>query len=358
MKKIYIKRLLEFVFFFMILFSCMNFLSRLFLPKWIEKKDNYERFLIDSFYKEKKNTIDLIFLGNSDSYYGIYPMELWNSYGITSFNYSKPGARVWIDYYNLKNVLRKQSPKYVFYSVDDFFSIKQSRDGDIMKSITGMKESFNKLNAIADNNVQKSNKHKLSYIFPIIRFHSRYNELNSDDFKYVFKKAYMPTKGVVISDDVTPFRYKKDYMKHKRTVETIYDKNRKYIDKIVELCKENDIQLVFYELPSADSWGYKRHEEVKKYAIEKNIPFIDMNVGIDKVDINWNIDSRDGGDHLNVLGALKTTKYIGEWINTNCELDNHKYDEKYKSWNNEYQEFIKLKDKALNEVREKHNKRH
>lgn len=358
MKKIYFKRLLEFVFFFMILAASLNFLSRLFLPKWVEKKDNYERLLIDSFYKEKKNTIDLMFLGNSDSYYGIYPMELWNSYGITSFNYSKPGARVWIDYYNLKNILKQQKPKYLFYSVDDFFFTKQSKNGDIMKSITGMKESFNKLNAIADNNVQKKIELKLTYVFPVIRFHSRYNELNSDDFKYTFKKAYMPTKGVVVSDDVTPFRYKKDYMNKKRKVEKIEEKNKKYIDKIVKLCKDNDIQLVFYELPSADSWGYKRHEEVKKYATENNIPFIDLNVGSDKIDVNWDIDSRDGGDHLNVLGALKATKYIGEWINSNCDLDNHKNDEKYKSWNEDHKKYLKLKEKALNEIREKTNRKH
>ena len=349
MKKIYLKRLLEFAGFFIILFFSLVILGKLFTPKWIKKKDNYEKYLIDSFYREEKNSIDLIFLGNSDSYYGIYPMELYKDYGITSFVYAKPGGRVWIDYYNLKNVLLSQKPKYLFYSVDDVFSVKPSRNGDVMKSILGMEPSINKLNAIMDNNVQKKLALKLTYVFPVIRFHSRYNELNSDDFKYTFGKAYSPTKGVVVSDDVRPYKYG-NYMNKRRKVELIPETNRKYLDKIVDICNKNNIKLVFYELPSADSWGYKRHEEVKKYATEKNIPFIDMNVGIDKVDINWNVDSRDGGDHLNVLGALKTTKYIGEYIKNNLDLEDHRNDKRYERWDTDYIEYQKMKEKALYEV--------
>ena len=37
------------------------------------------------FYSEPQNSIDVVVVGNSDAYSGFSPMELWNSFGYTSY---------------------------------------------------------------------------------------------------------------------------------------------------------------------------------------------------------------------------------------------------------------------------------
>ena len=111
-----------------------------------------------------------------------------------------------------------------------------------------------------------------------------------------------------------------------------YDKKvKKYLDGIVKLCKDNNVELIFTELPSATSWNLSKSEVISKYAKENNIKFIDLN----KEEIegfDWKTDTCDGGDHLNVFGAEKVTRYLGKYLTSNYQFINHKSDTKYKQW--------------------------
>ena len=355
MKKIYLRRFLEFMGFFVLCFILLIFSSKLFMPKWITIKDNYQKYIVDSFYKEKKNSLDVVFVGNSDLYHAISPMELWNDYGIVSYNYSQPGTKIWTDYYNLRKVLERQTPKYIFFSTDDFFANYIGKNGNISKEMMSMRWSRVKIEALLNKDVQPSLKIRSSYAFPIIRFHSRYNELNRDDFVYSFKSAYMPTKGWVYATGVKPLK-NKDYMSKSKKVEKIPPKIEKYIDKIVDLCNSKNIKLVLFEPPSADSWNHNRHNEVERYAKKKNLDFIDLNYYIDEMGIDWDTDTKDGGDHLNVSGALKTTKFFGEYITNKYKIENHKNDKKYNSWHEEYNSYLKIRNNAIEKVQYNKNK--
>ena len=121
-------------------------------------------------------------------------------------------------------------------------------------------------------------------------------------------------------------RLKKFKKFHKKTC-----KVKKYIVGIVKLCKDNNVELIFTELPSATSWNLSKSEVISKYAKENNIKFIDLN----KEEIegfDWKTDTCDGGDHLNVFGAEKVTRYLGKYLTSNYQFINHKNDTKYKQW--------------------------
>lgn len=56
------------------------------------------------FYSDKGD-YDVLFLGSSTMNMGISPMELWNDYGITSYNMADDAQRLPVDYWVLKNAL-------------------------------------------------------------------------------------------------------------------------------------------------------------------------------------------------------------------------------------------------------------
>ncbi len=351
MIKIYIKRFFEFAGFFLICLVGIVITSKIFVPKWMNSDNNYEKQIVDGFYDQKRNTIDVMFVGNSDMYDGVSPMELWGMYGIAGYNYSHPSSRTWTDYYSIKMILERQKPKYIFLGADSFFTVERPRNGDNAKPTTSMRMSKAKVKMLMDKNTHPSIRTKISYIFPIIRFHSRYNDLTKDDFKYAFKSAYMPTKGFVITTKIKPLK-NTDYMNKKKKVEKIPRKNRKYLDMIVELCKKNNVKLVFLETPSADSWNHKRHDAVEKYAQDNDVLFFDMNYYIDEIGLDWKTDSKDGGNHLNLYGAIKVSDYIAEYIHENLEIPDRRSDKKYKNWHKEYKEYTKLKEENLNAMAE------
>ena len=48
--------------------------------------------------------------------------------------------------------------------------------------------------------------------------------------------------------------------------------------------------------------------------------------------IDWENDTFDGGDHLNLFGARKMTKYLGDYLASECDLTDHRGDPAYRSW--------------------------
>ena len=74
------------LFIFMIIFG-LHISSRVFIPKWLDNKDNMHTWISRGFYEEEKNSLDVLFLGNSDVYRGISPIILWDDHGIASYAY-------------------------------------------------------------------------------------------------------------------------------------------------------------------------------------------------------------------------------------------------------------------------------
>ena len=98
--------------------------------------------------------------------------------------------------------------------------------------------------------------------------------------------------------------------------------------------------MILYSTPSVKNWNYQRHNAVLDFANNKNITYLDLNLEVDKLGIDWDIDSRDAGDHLNYYGAIKITDYMGDYLNSLNILKSHKNDKKYDSWNKAYQRYL------------------
>ena len=50
------------------------------------------------------------------------------------------------------------------------------------------------------------------------------------------------------------------------------------------------------------------------------------------IHIDWSRDAFDGGDHLNLFGCQKMTKYLGNYLADNCGLTDHRKDPAYQNW--------------------------
>lgn len=323
--------------------------TNILVPKWITTKDNRMSYIIKGFYKEPKDSLDVVFMGNSDVYRGISPITMWDEYGIASYNFVSSGQRMWTAYYLMEECLKYQKPDLIVLNMDSAFNESQSSESNYRKVFDNMKFSKNKLNAITDKSFKNSKKEIMSYIFPITRFHSRWSELEDSDFKKAFENKRFAYKGMDLVATVKPYNDDNKYMSKDHSKEKIGEKCTIYLEKMVKLCKDNNIKLLLIEIPSAESWSKDLSDKTQEFANENNLEFIDMNLNYKDFGFDWKTDSADAGDHLNVYGAEKVSKYLGKIIQEKYNIPNRKNDEQYSQWYEDSKTYNTDKEKLIQE---------
>lgn len=270
--------------------------------------------------KEPANTIDVIVLGDSLSYSSISPMEMWKDHGTASFVCGASGQKIQDTYYTLKTVLETQSPRLVILETNAMFRGKPGLEG------------------CKDSVVAFLNHHAA-----LLRGHDIWKSM-------VTGKTY-PTenyKGFLIREDVKP--YKKGKNKKKKN-EEIPDAVVCYLEKIQELCEENGAQLLLVGTPSPRNYTKTRKQSIEQYAKEHSLKFLNLNAKTEELGINWETDSRDNGDHLNLSGAQKVSAYLGDYLAREYQLPDHRGEDAYASWEKMSEEYEQKTEEILKRIR-------
>lgn len=297
-------------------------LGYLFVPKYANDIDTTlpTEKVSKGIYNEEKNTVDFLVIGDSESYTSVSPMEIFNKYGYTGFVSGVPGMRIQDIYYNLKDIYEVQQPKVVLLECNAVF---RYHSGD-MKQMQLTAEGW------------------LKRAFPIFENHNRWKNMIqnavSDEKCYDDKKD--PLKGFDYRTRVKPYKGK-PWMHSTKKSKAMHKINKTYLEKITSLCKEKGSQLVLYNTPAPKNWNYQKHNAIEKYAEQNGLAYIDMNLKVDEIGIDLSKDSWDNGDHLNFTGCKKTTAYIGNWLHNNCSLEDHRGDNLYDSWNDNWYNYLK-----------------
>lgn len=289
-------------------------LSYVFVPKDNTKEAGMQQVSAKGIYSEKENTIDVLVVGDSESYSSISPMQIWSEHGITSYVCGTPKQSLCESYRFISKTLKTQKPKIVMMETNALF-----RKYSLKKYVQFKGEDF----------------------FPIFEYHNRWKTLKKEDLKFNIDYTRDETlKGFRLSKKIKAAQVK-NYKKKTDKVKDIPSWNLHYIKKIQDLCQDNHIELILVSTPSTKNWNYAKHNSLVQLSKEMKIEFLDLNL-VDQIKINWNKDTRDKGDHLNYNGAIKVTKYLGQYLSQNKKLKSHKQDKYYSKWNDDFIKYKKL----------------
>lgn len=291
--------------FFILLFAMLAGMSG-WTEKEMTKNDAYVQERNKNIYqvrKEPRNTIDMVVIGDSLSYTSISPMKLWEDCGITSYIGGQPGQSIQESYHMLKSILKRQAPKLVILETHTLF-----------REISGVKGLKNILEEWGNYNISLLRGHD---IWKSALLGKKYTEENY--------------KGFSFRCEIDPYE-KGSYMKKNKTVLEIPKSSVRYMEKIQKLCTKNNAKLLLVSTPSPRNYNYSRHNGIKKYAKEHSMEYLDMNLNLNEIGINWKTDSLDKGDHLNLLGAQKVTEYLEKYLNRHHRMPDHRADDSYKDW--------------------------
>lgn len=295
--------------------------------------------VMDGFYELNDNSIDVLFLGSSQIMTAVSPMQIYDETGITSYSLGTEQQNLVTSYYLLKEALHYQQPKVVMLDVLFMYpyygeSALNSKEEFVRKAFDYMKWSPNKWEAVQTLCALDEQHEMQNYLFPFLRYHSRWSALSLSDFTYAFKDKANPLKGfsVVTEKEALDFRgfATTDPSLTASPTETM----TLYFEKIVSLCEENGITLVLIKTPRGNgSFGEAYHNGIQKLADEHGLCFIDFNEKalFDEIGFDAGKDYLDVS-HVNYYGAVKITGYLSEYLSAEFELENRKGMSGYERW--------------------------
>lgn len=272
---------------------------------WFSKGWIYDRTSrYAAFSEETPQQIDVINVGDSLSICAITPPELYRDYGITAYNLGMDMQWPVQSYYALRHALKTQSPKVVLLETNDIFY---------------------------DNTLEAESEKTLSeflqYHFQFLKFHN----LWKIPFKYRSIRTYF--EGYTINEVGCDYTWEKGYT-FDNTERYPYTKQQLLqLFRIQKLCRDNGIRLILYSSASIQNYyTMRKHNTLNDFVRDYGFEFIDANKDLDIVGIDWNTDTWDNGDHLNLRGSRKMTVYLGDYLSKECGLTDHRGDPFYKNW--------------------------
>lgn len=299
----------------------LTFLQRLVMPKYMG--DIKEGALIGEYYDEEKD-FDVIFIGDCEVYENFVPATLWENYGINSYIRGSAQQLIWQSYYLMEETLRYEKPDVIVFNVLSLQYNEPQKEAYNRMTIDGMRWSSSKVGCI--NASMLESESFIEYVFPLLRYHDRWSELEKEDFKYILGAEKVGHNGYYMQVRVVPVEYIPegkilgDY--------SFGDNAWSYLDKMVALCEANDVELVLIKAPSLyPVWYDEWDAQVEEYAAEHHLKYINFLEHTEEIGLDFSTDTYDAGLHLNLYGAEKLTDYFGAWLVEECNLQDRRGEE-------------------------------
>lgn len=297
--------------------------QKLLVPKY--QDDIVEGAMIEEYYDEKLPH-DVVFIGDCEVYENISTIKLWEEYGITSYIRGSAQQLPWQSYYLLEDTLRYETPDVVVFNVLSLKYDKPQKETYNRMTLDGMRWSKSKIDDVKASMTEE--EHFIDYVFPILRYHSRWSELTMNDIKYMFKKDPVTVNGYYMRIDVRPQTGFPDPMP--LSDYTLGSNAMSYLDKMTALCKEKGIKLVLIKAPTEyPHWYNEWDDQIVQYAKDNDLPYINMIPLQEEIGLDMSVDTYDAGLHLNLSGAEKLAVYFGRYLKENYDLKDHREDPEY-----------------------------
>lgn len=306
------KKLLRICSFFLTFVLLFGLCSHVLLPKTNSKDAGIHDPWAKGFLAEPENTIDVLFLGDSELYSCVAPLDIWETTGITAYNCGTSDQKPYQTESYLKRFFQTQTPGIVMLETNVLY-----RDYSTTDRIPHLFEEW----------------------FPLLRYHDRWKNLTvsdlTDPIRFTHKER---DKGYIYQTEIAPAD-DSGYMIYSDEIAPISSKNIRHLQNILAFCQEQGAQLILLSSPSTVNWDYQRHNAVAQLAENLGIPYIDTNLMTEEVAINWDTDTRDHGDHLNYDGAKKLSLFLGEYLEDTGLFTDKRQNPDYDRWNRDLEKF-------------------
>lgn len=326
---------------------CLTVCFLFYLTNLMERKSSVIKYT-DFF--EQEEDFDVLFLGTSHVINGVFPMELWDKYGIISYNFGGHSNELATTYWVMENALKYTNPQIVVIDCMQLSSSCKSSDifSFLHLSLDAFPLSETKVKAVwdllddpvLDDAVEKGMtrqsdepRTKMGLLWNYSVYHSRWAEIGQLDFE----PDLTYEKGAESNIGLSRETLNKISSERKMTPGTT---GEEYLRRMIEDCQKRKIEVLLTYLPfSASEEQQMEANYVYDIAEEYGVHYINF---LDIELVNYQTDFCDAG-HLNPSGARKVTNFLGEYLVSNYNIPDQRGNENYSYWYEDYHEYVVMK---------------
>ena len=327
-----------FAFFFYIICAVLAFCLR-------DDSGSYGRVLLHELYEQKN--IDILYCGSSHVSHGIVAQTADEITGKNNFSTGTAAQSIQGTYAILQQAAKLYNIEKVFLEME--FAISTQTPPSARK---GFKADYLVANGIKDPAIKlellasiSAPKYYLNHFLPIGK--DKYLTLNpkslayraksmltGDYFRYVYESDddVYAGKGCLLDHRVVKNgTFSETAHESPINLAAISAEYQAEVDKIIALCKEKNIELIFYSMPCTNFYlGEKGnydeyHDFIADFVGARGYEFYDFNLAKDEYMSFEDEDFRDD-NHFNAAGCEKWTKLFWEFFGGDIPKSEYFYD--------------------------------
>lgn len=304
------------------------------------ESNNHTKRKWNSFYNfSEHQDVDILMLGNSHLYSGINPKNLSNALGCNAFILASPGTHIGDSYYGLKEALKHSSAKLVVietYGINNFnpYELKDGALSDQFKSFYARKDLVTKILSLPFLFEAKNYFYALSntlrnhdFIFndtTQLAVNKKLMKQRKKKNKKLYLGRYVRFQTGIEQDVLDKYDSLGEPVQGKEYIYSSYSEH--YVDKIVDLCQKEGVELIFLTLPMYKGhisdyplWQKKLAELLDKYSSKWiNMQQLPHYNGFDTFAFE---NTYSQNQHMTYNGSILATYKLAHFIKDSLQVD-------------------------------------
>lgn len=292
---------------------------------------DYNYQMITGFYQEPENSLDAVYIGSSNCFMFWNPLFGWDEFGINVYNFACDSFPFEATAHMIEEARKTQPDALILVNLNTL------HDSAIKLHMThylvdNMPMSLNRI-ALTEHLADAAgwtSSETLEFYFPIIRFHSRWNELQMNDFGF-------KTNGIKGSSTFVEYvNSSSDISQNYHTSDETSVPNEWMmgcVDELLAYCDENDVNILFLVVPRAESEQVivSQLNYLEDYITDRGYPVLNMINQPEAIGLDLATDFYNNG-HANIHGSIKITHHIGQYLMDHYNFQDKRGQEGFESW--------------------------
>ncbi len=337
------KRFIKVIAFILIFCVCFFSVQGL-LTGDVDTRD-YRR--VAGFFDQRENSLDAVFLGSSATYAFWSPAVAWQEYGITVYSMTSALQELAAAKYIIKDAVKTQ-PNALY--IVNLVSVLELYNFRIHNLLDGYPLSLNKLQMIdyLSDLGGYSLADRMEFYFPILRFHDRWSDLYTFDFKkgtLKYKGSNTYNNFMNNTADVSGGLW--DYDEKLPITDTL----QTVINDLMDYLQEESIKVLFVVTPQSVTDTKKRgmQNTLVDIVSERGFDVLDMNKVALEMGLDPTVDFYNG-EHTNLHGSIKFTDYFSQYLIENYGFEDKRGQEEYADWTKDSKAYYSAISSKLSET--------
>ncbi|MBQ9504858.1 MAG: hypothetical protein IJU93_07605 [Lachnospiraceae bacterium] len=278
---------------------------------------------ISGFYKEDRDSLDVVFIGASDMYTAFSPALAYDKFGFTSYPFAPPRNSDGMWQLQVDEILRTQSPKLIVIEVNGalYTEADELVTEENLRLFTDHMPASQHKNELIETYVNK--RDRINYYIPYLKYHGNITSLR-DALNTMYERlSFEGRGGLYMKGERTHF----ETQSFENEIWATEDDNEELdmepghetaLRGFLDYCQAKvDCPVLFIRAPHYVTEGeevtlefFHRANRVGSVVSNYGFDFINFDKLHSEIGLNYDEDFHNS-EHLNINGQKKFTEYLG-----------------------------------------------